>query len=145
MYRLRGGLFAVLVTLAAAPAAPAQEPGSDATITFSGGSVAAGVGYSWGDGVLNFKGKEYPFTVNGLSVVDIGVSQIDGSGDVYDLQNVSDFPGTYVAAGAGAALVGGGFMAVLQNEHGVIIHFYSRSQGLKLTAAGEAVVVKLKE
>ena len=145
MYRFRGGLIAVLVTLAAAHAAPAQESGSDATITFSGGSVAAGVGYSWGGGVLNFTGKEYPFTVDGLSVVDVGVSQIDGSGDVYDLQNVSDFPGTYVAAGAGAALAGGGFMAVLENEHGVIIHFYSRSQGLKLTAAGQAVVVRLKE
>ncbi len=145
MYRLRGGLIAVLVTLAAAHAAPAQEPGSDASITFSGGSVAAGVGYSWGGGVLNFKDKQYPFAVDGLSVVDVGVSQIDGSGDVYDLVNVSDFPGTYVAAGAGAALAGGGFMAVLENEHGVVIHFYSRAQGLKLTAAGQAVVVRVKE
>jgi len=145
MYRLRGGLFAVLMTLAGANAALAQEPGADASIAFSGGSVAAGIGYSWGSGVLNFTGKEYPFTVDGLSVVDIGVSQIDGSGDVYDLQNAADFPGTYVAAGAGAALAGGGFMAVLENEHGVIIHFYSRSQGLKLTVAGRAVVVRLKD
>ena len=145
MYRIRGGLFGLLIMLAAAHAAPAQEPAPDATFTLSGGSVAAGVGYSWGNGTLTFKGKTYPFTVNGLSVADIGVSSIEGSGEVYGLTDISDFGGDFVAAGAGAALVGGGFVAVLENTNGVIIHFHSRTEGLKLTAAGQAVNIKLTE
>ena len=48
----------------------AAEP--DATVKITGKSIAAGVGYSWGSGVLTYKGKEYPFTVTGISAGDIG-------------------------------------------------------------------------
>src|SRR5690349_7757825 len=54
----------------------------DATIKLSGGSVAAGVGLSWGSGTLTYKGKTYPISVNGLSVGDVGVTKIEASGDV---------------------------------------------------------------
>jgi hypothetical protein len=57
----------------------AEERSAD--LTFSGGGVAAGIGHR-DDGVLNFDGQEYPFTVHGLSVVDVGVAHIEGSGEV---------------------------------------------------------------
>ena len=31
-------------------------------------SIAAGIGVTWGDGKLSFKGKDYAFTIDGLSV-----------------------------------------------------------------------------
>jgi len=43
-----------------------KEP--DATVEFSGGSIAAGIGFSWGSGTLTYKGTKYPITVSGLSV-----------------------------------------------------------------------------
>ena len=49
-------------------------------------SVGAGVGSSSGDGVLSYQGKDYPFTVSGLKLADVGVSNFEGAGKVYDLK-----------------------------------------------------------
>jgi hypothetical protein len=127
------------------PAAGAQERDAPATVTFSGGSVAAGVGYTWGSGVLHFQGKRYPFKVNGLSVVDVGIARIKGAGEVYNLHQLADFSGNYVAAGAGATLAGGGSVAALENQNGVIIHFHTTTQGLKLDLSASGIDVSLKQ
>jgi hypothetical protein len=124
--------------------ASAVAQGRSGDITVSGVSLAAGVGYTRGDGVLHLNGKEYPFAVNGLSVVDFGISHFDGAGDVYNLQRVQDFPGTYVSAGAGATVAGGGEVAVLENQKGVRILFHSTTQGLKLKLSADGVAVALK-
>ena len=42
------------------------------TIEFTGGSVAAGIGYTWGKGILIFEGKHYPLKVDGLSAYKSG-------------------------------------------------------------------------
>jgi hypothetical protein len=93
---------------------------------------------------LEFHGKAYPFTVNALSVADVGITKIDCTGDVYNLKNVADFPGTYAAAGAGATIVGGGSIAALENEHGVIIHFHSRTEGLRLNLSASGITISLR-
>jgi hypothetical protein len=134
-----------LMTMTIVPMAVAEDRSPAATITFSGGSVAAGVGYTWGNGVLHFKGKDYPFTVDGLSVVDVGVVRIEGAGEVYNLGSLDSFAGNYVAAGAGATLAGGGSVAALQNQNGAIIHFHSTTQGLKLNLSANGVSVHLKK
>ena len=124
-------------------AAYAQSERPVATATFTGGSVAAGVGYTWGNGVLSFKGKNYPFTVQGLSVVDVGITHITGKATIYNLKTVDGFAGNYVAAGAGATLAGGGSVAIMQNQNGVIVHFTSTTTGLKLNLSGSGITVKL--
>jgi len=43
-----------------------------ATIKIKAKSVAAGAGVSWGDGTLVFQGKDYPITLSGLSLLDLG-------------------------------------------------------------------------
>ncbi len=125
------------------PAAAAQGA-PDATIAFSGDSIAVGVGYTWGKGTLTFHGKTYPFDISGLSVIDIGIERIDGAGTVYNLKRPADLAGTFVAAGAGATIAGGGSVAALENQNGVIIHFHSTTAGLKLKLAASGVVVKLR-
>jgi len=134
---------AVTVALGAASMASAQDAASG-TLTFSGGSVAAGVGYTWGHGVLTYDNHKYPFTVEGLSVVDVGVADISGAGEVYNMQSPADFSGNYVSAGVGATLAGGGSVAALENQKGVIIHFHSTTQGLKLNLSPSGVSVRLK-
>jgi opacity protein-like surface antigen len=142
MKRMSLAALASLAFLIPAVAADAAAP--DATITLSGGSVAVGIGYTWGDGMLLFKGRSYPFTVSGLSVIDIGIAKIDGRGDVFNLSNVADFPGTYIAAGIGATIAGGGSVAAMENQNGVIIHFRSTTAGLKLNLSPAGIVFKLK-
>ena len=45
-------------------------------------SIAAGIGVTWGDGKLSFKGNDYPFSIDGLTVVDIGITKASATGDV---------------------------------------------------------------
>ena len=49
-------------------------------VTLNMKSVAVGVGSTQGDGVLNFQGKSYPFSISGLSLVDVGISNFTGAG-----------------------------------------------------------------
>jgi hypothetical protein len=134
---------AMIATLGAASVASAQDA-ANGTLTFSGGSVAAGVGYTWGHGVLKYNNQQYPFTVDGLSVVDVGIANVEGAGEVYNLKDPSTFSGNYVSAGAGATLAGGGSVAVLENQNGVIIHFHSTTEGLKLNLSPSGIAIRLK-
>ena len=89
-------------------AAPADATSTEGAISFSGGAVAAGIGFRWGSGTLTFRGAQYPFSMSGLSVIDVGITSVTGSGRVHNLHNVADFSGNYVAftAGATVAVIG---------------------------------------
>ena len=108
-------------------------------------SVAVGIGVSWGDGKLTYQGKEYPFSVNGLSVVDLGVAKVTANGEVFNLKKLSDFSGNYVAGEAGAAVGGGAGAVTMKNQHGVVMKLTGTGTGVKFTLAGKGVDVKLKQ
>jgi hypothetical protein len=113
-------------------------------VTMESKSVAAGIGVSWGDGKLTFKGKEYPFTIDGLSVVDWGISRVSATGDVYNLTDVSKFAGTYLAAEAGFTLAGGAGGMTMRNPEGVIINLRSTSRGASLTLGPAGLRITMK-
>jgi len=137
------GLF--LVSLVAGTSAISAQEATTGKVTLESKSVAVGVGVSWGDGVLEYKGKKYPFTVEGLSVVDLGVSRVSARGDVKNLKKVEDFSGNYTAAGAGAAVGGGAGAAALKNQNGVEMNLVATTQGVKLALAAAGVSIKLKQ
>jgi hypothetical protein len=97
-----------------------------------------------GSGVLRYRGRTYSFSVGGLGVGGIGVSKIEAKGEVYGLQNVSDFAGAYVQGRYGFALgnTSGGDLW-LQNGNGVIMRLVAKRQGLMLSLGGDAVVIKM--
>jgi hypothetical protein len=113
-------------------------------VTMESKSVAAGIGVSWGDGKLTFKGKEYPFTIDGLSVVDWGISRVSAVGDVYNLTDVSKFAGTYAAAEAGFTLAGGTGGITMRNSEGVIMNLRSTSRGASLTLGPAGLNIRMK-
>src|SRR5262245_26125368 len=133
-----------LVTAFACYAVAAEKATPSGKVTISTTSIAAGVGVTWGDGKLTFKGKEYPFSVDGLSMVDWGISKAQANGDVYNLTDVSKFGGTYVAAEAGLTLAGGMGGMVLRNAEGVILHLRSVSQGAQLQLGTSGLIIKMK-
>lgn len=135
-------MFTVIL-FATVPIASGDEPSG--TITLSSKSVAIGIGVQWGDGVLKFKGKEYKFEITGLSLIDVGISSITATGHVYNLKNVADFAGTYVAAEVGIALGAGGGAQAMKNQNGVTMKLTSTKAGIKFKLAPEGVKVKLKE
>ena len=85
-----------------------EQTAPDASVQWSGGAVAAGIGYTWGGGTLAFGGETHDFSVSGMSIVDVGVTSISVAGDVYHLNHLSDFDGNYVELSAGGTLGGGG-------------------------------------
>ena len=129
-------------TNSSAPVADDASP--DATLALKGGSVAVGIGYTWGHGELNYNDGSYKFTIKGVSIVDVGATDYTASGHVYRLKQLSDFAGNYVAAGASFAVAGGGTAQYLKNEHGVIIKLVATDVGLKFSLAAEGVHIALK-
>jgi hypothetical protein len=125
-------------------AAFAAEPNPSGTVNISSKSVAVGVGVSWGDGTLTYGGKTYTFSLQGLSVLDLGISTITSTGEVFNLKTASDFSGNYAAGEAGIAIAGGQNDVIMKNENGVVIRLHGTQQGVKFTLAPQGVAIKLK-
>ena len=123
----------------------AQERKPDATLTLSQGSIAAGIGFSWGKGMLTYKGKTYPVKVEGISVGEVGLSRATATGNVFDLKKLDDFPGNYTAAAAGIAAGGGASISGLRNQNGVMIELKSTTQGASLKLATEGIKLTLEQ
>ncbi len=126
---------------AADPAAPGPV---NATITLSAQGAAAGVGYTWGDGILKYHGKSYHFTVNGVSIADVGYSKVTGTGRVYHLKTLKDFSGTYAAATGEATLGNGIGGQVLRNANGVEIRVDQITRGARLQGSADGITLTLK-
>ena len=123
----------------------AQEKKPDATLKLSTGSVAVGIGYTWGSGVLTYQGQEHPFSIEGLSVVDVGVSKAEATGVVYNLKRLEDFSGNYTGVTAGATVAGGAGATSVQNQNGVVINLTGTTQGLKFKLSVDGVKMTLKK
>jgi hypothetical protein len=130
---LAGGLLSV------AGVAQAQRP--DATIHFSGGSVAFIGSINWGGGTLHYHGRHIPLKVSGIGIGAIGADKFSAEGEVYHLHNAHDIFGTYGAVNASATAGSGAGEIDMTNEHGVEIRAHSTSAGLKLSLAPTGVVI----
>ena len=146
MRRMLTGVVAVgsLVSLLAGLAlAQAKKP--DATLTLTEGSVAVGIGYSWGKGTLSYQGKTYPVKVEGLSVGEVGIQTATATGNVSNLKKLEDFSGNYVAGAAGATVGGGAGVTAMKNQNGVVIELKSTTQGASLKLAAEGLKLTLQK
>ncbi|MEO6164088.1 MAG: DUF1134 domain-containing protein [Candidatus Binatia bacterium] len=132
----------VALTLAAT-AAVAQSDLPAAKVSLETTSIAAGVGFSLGNGKLRFNGKEYGFSIDGVTLIDVGVSKASAAGDVYHLADLAKFEGHYVAAEASIALGGGVGGISLRNSNGVVMHLNSVSQGARLQLGSSGMSIKL--
>jgi hypothetical protein len=133
-----GSLVSLVVGLALAQA---KKP--DATLTLSEGTVALGIGFSWGKGALDYQGKKHPVKVTGLSVGEVGLDRATAVGSVYNLKKLADFDGNYVAAGAGATIAGGAGVTAMKNQNGVVIELKSTTQGASLKLAAEGLKLSI--
>ena len=116
-----------------------------ATATFSGETVAVGVGFTWGKGILTFKGKNYPFKVDGISAIGVGITRMTGTGRIYHLKSVSDFAGIYTADSGGASVDSKGVSsASLRNGKGVVIEFHAKERGISLNLDLSGVNIKME-
>jgi hypothetical protein len=111
-------------------------------------SVGIGVGGSSGEGVLGYQGREYPFTISGLNLGDIGASSFQGAGKVYDLKSANDFAGNYVGSEAGFAVRGGQSEISMRNGKGVTIVVLAgegKESGTRMSLGASGVSIKMKQ
>lgn len=100
---------------------------------------------SAGTGVLFFRGVQYPFEVGGVGVGGFGLSTIEATGEVYNLRELGQFPGTYGQARYGFAIgTASAGDLWMQNEAGVIMHLKAKRTGLMLSLGGDAVVISMR-
>ena len=105
--------------------------------------IASGSG---GGGTLYYQGGDYPFTVGGVGIGGFGASTIEARGDVYNLTNLAQFPGTYAEARYGFALgqTSAGDLW-MKNDNGVVIHLKAERTGLMLSLGGSAVAISMNQ
>jgi hypothetical protein len=140
------GLLVFSVSLLALKtSAVAEGPVPSGTVSIQTTSIAAGIGVEWGDGILTYNGKQYPFSLQGIEIVGLGVSQASVTGQVYHLNQLTDFEGVYVSAEAGASAGSGPAVTAMQNPNGVVLHLRATQEGVKLTLAAQGVNIDLKD
>jgi hypothetical protein len=132
-----------ILALAVRPARAAEDTTGKVTIETM--SAAAGLGYTWGAGVLEYRGQRYPFTVKGFSIVDVGVAKRVARGEVYGLKNAEDFEGTFMAAVASGTLGGGAGAGAMKNQNEVDVVWTSTNQGLNFSLAHAGINVKFTD
>jgi hypothetical protein len=144
----RSGLCRALIALAVlvfmvTPASAVDDTTGKVSIETM--TVGAGLGVTWGNGVLEYRGQQYPFTVTGFSIGDVGAAKVMAKGEVYNLRTAEDFAGVFMAAVAGATLGGGAGAAAMKNQNQVDMVWTAANQGVSLSLAQAGLKVKLTE
>lgn len=120
------------------------KPVTTGTVVIEGGSVAVGVGFSWGGGSLTYAGEVFPFKMKGLSLVGVGISKVKMTGKALNLNNAADLAGTYKGLGGGLTVVGGGASFKAKNEHGVVLAMSTFQEGLEMSLGGGGFKVEMQ-
>ncbi|NVN11141.1 hypothetical protein [Nguyenibacter vanlangensis] len=98
-----------------------------------------------GNGTLTFRGKTYPIRFGGLGIGGFGISSVDATGEVFDLHDIKQFPGSYGRARYGFAVgTASAGQMWLQNGSGVVLHLHAKRKGLMLSLGGDALVISMK-
>ena len=149
MHTRHGILLATLGIIAFAPGLVLAKgkhaaAAPSATVRVEAKEVAAGVGWAWGDGVLNYRGKRHRFKISGLTAVGVGAARQEATGEVHNLKSLDDFEGTYTSVEASGAVGGGAGIATMKNTKGVRITLHSASQGVSAQAGPEGIKITLE-
>ena len=102
------------------------------------------IGLGGGSGVLHFNGHYYRLRVGGIGVGTIGVAGADLVGTAYHLHHAGDIAGTYGAASASGAFVGGAKVIRLQNERGVVLELHGVQAGFEVTLGLGGMTIALQ-
>jgi len=135
-----------LAVVAASIGASAPSHAITATVRVTVAKAGFVVGAGGGNGVLTFRHRNYPFTVQGLSLgLTAGASINRLVGRAAYIHELGDFAGTYSVLGAGAALAGGAGGVQLRNAKGVVISLQGAKAGLEVSANITKVVIVLDQ
>lgn len=127
MAALAGGAVFLIAGCASTTTAPTAPPA--ATVRIKEWSAAYYGSATGGNGTLNFNGQRRSFNISGFGAGGAGGQSISASGKVYNLNNLSDFPGTYRGVSNGLTLIHGRMHAKMTNDNGVVIYLAGETDG----------------
>jgi hypothetical protein len=139
--KLGSAVMAAAVLMMALAQASYADTG---TVRIRFGKAGFIVGVGGGSGVLHFHGKNYPFSVSGMSVGTIGAASADMVGRAYNLRSPTDIVGTYSAVGPSIAVAGGVKAARLQNQNGVVLELQGRQAGFEASLSLGGVTISMR-
>jgi hypothetical protein len=153
---VRRGAFALTLTLCLIPlSACSVLPGVPNQQTIAGLTPVGTVdltenfisGEAAGTGKLRFQQRDYPFRLVGaIAGPGVALSRIDAAGEVYSLNNVSDFAGIYTQGngppGLDTSTTGDLW---LQNRAGVVMHLKAKSVGAILSLGRDEILIAMAQ
>lgn len=128
------------VTLIGATQSQAQTGTVRLSIIKAGFIVGAG----GGSGVLHYHGRTYRLGIGGIGLGSLGVAGAELVGTASNLHRPQDIAGTYGAAGAGVTFIGGGQVATLQNEKGVVLQLHGGQVGFQVSLGLAGMTIGLR-
>jgi len=139
-----GGIGPVTFAQDSAAGATAEPMEPSGLVWFSRKGLGLIIGGSAGGGRLQFAGDNHTFRMTGIKFGALGgVAEIRMSGEVYNLNKLEDFAGTYSESVAGISAIVGGGGVWIQNEKGVKMHLKAEATGVGIDISIGQVEVKL--
>lgn len=132
--------FSLVAGCASMTQAPSTPP--SATVSIHEWSAAYYAQAATGKGRLYYHGV-HRFTISGAGVGGSGAQKVSATGKVYNLNRLSDFPGTYHGIARGLTLIEGKMHAKLTNQNGVTMYLAGETEGLASSLGAQAFEVNL--
>jgi len=133
--------FLVIAGCASMTQAPSTTP--SATVSIHEWSAAYYAQAESGKGTLYYNGGRHRFTISGGGVGGSGAQKVNATGKVFNLNRLSDFPGTYHGISRGLTLIEGKMHAKLTNQNGVVMYLAGDTEGLASSLGAQAFEVRL--
>ena len=146
IYRKFVWVMLVVPLLLTGNAIAADAKTQSGTLVIDETQVMLLLGGDMGGGTLLFGDNSYSFKTGGIKIGGLGVHKVHMVGEVYDLNDIADFPGVYFVAEAGATLGDSGTAAIwLKNSKGVSLHMKtSEAKGIALSVGVEGLKITMK-
>jgi hypothetical protein len=148
MNKLNSLLDGDVLDFAAAFAASNGESLHDATppgcpVWLEGWVAPARAGYVLGDGEFIYEGQARRFQFSGLPLRHGRARRVSGAGIVSCLRTLAEFSGTFLPCDAATAGAGRRRVALLRNEHGVMIELFASDGNPLADLPEDALCVRL--
>jgi hypothetical protein len=137
--------FAAILIAACASMTQAPSTPPSATVSIREWSAAYYATAEAGKGILYYHGRRHHFTISGGGVGGSGAQKVSATGKVYNLNNLSDFSGTYHGISRGLTLIEGKMHAKLTNGNGVVMYLAGETEGLASSIGLQAFEVTLND
>ena len=98
----------------------------------------------FGHGTLAYNNKVYKFKLTGMGAGGYGVQKLSAVGNVYHLDDIAAFPGSYSEARGGLTVAKGLGRLYIRNDKGVEIEVKTHQEGVALSVGVTGITIEME-